>query len=131
MSSEEGQFDIKIFSPPISPKIIDDIEEQTLCPLSCVRELESKWVLEFDLPLVNKKSITVSLQSGNVVSVEAKLKEAYLDLDLDYKREFKYFKKSITIPGKIDSKKITANFTNGRLTIQIPKFFRGHKIKIK
>lgn len=124
-------FEINIASFPLASKIIDDIEEKTLCPLSYVTELESKWILEFDLPLVNKKEINVSFLPGNIIAVEAKLREKYFDLDLDYEREFHYFKKSITLPGKIDTKRITANFENGRLTIQILKIFKGNKIKVQ
>jgi HSP20 family molecular chaperone IbpA len=46
------------------------------------------------------------------------------------KCEFHYFKKKITLPGGIDEKKITSTFSNGRLTIYVPKVFRGHKIKV-
>lgn len=108
----------------------DDIEEQILSPLSCLREFESKWLLEFDLPLVDKKNIQVSLGENNTLSVEAKLKESYVDESLDFHNEFQYFKKSVTLPGRIDEKNITANFSNGRLIINIPKLLQGNKIPI-
>ena len=131
MSREEDQFNIKIFNSILNPKCEDDIEEKILSPLSCLREFESKWVLEVDLPLVDKKNITVTLDPGNVISVEAQLKEAYFDLNLDYKNEFRFFKKTVSLPGKIDDKNISANFTNGRLVIQIPKILKGNKITVE
>lgn len=122
---------IKNIFPLLYPKLVDDIEGQILSPLSCITELESKWILEFDLPLVNKDDISVALDAGNVIAVEAKLREAYCDENLESKCEFLYFKKRVALPGGIDDKKITSNFLNGRLTINVPKVFRGSKIKVE
>ena len=130
MEYAEDPFDIKIFKSVWVPQPHDDVEEQILSPLSCLREFESKWLLEFDLPLVDKKNIDVSLGPNNTISVEAKLKESYVNPSLDFHNEFHYFKKTVTLPGRIDEKNISANFSNGRLTINIPKMFQGNKIKI-
>ena len=129
--SKVPESEIDILRTIINPMFSDDIEQQILCPLSCSREFESKWVLEFDLPLVNKKDISISLDEGNAITVEAKLKETYVDSSQDYKHEFQYFKKSVQLPGKIDTKNIITNFTNGRLMIIIPKLFRGTKVKVE
>lgn len=122
---------IKNLFPIIYPKLVDDIEEKTLSPLSYITELESKWIIEFDLPLVNKEDISVTFDTGNIITINAKLREAYCDETLEPKCEFHYFKKKISLPGEIDDKKITSNFLNGRLIINIPKVFRGHKIKVE
>jgi len=127
---EKEQFEIKILSPTISSLLNDDIDQRILSPLSCLREFETNWLLEFDLPLVNKKDIKITIDK-NFISVEAKLKETYLEEKLGVKSKFEYFKKTITLPRKIDSKKIFAKFTKGRLTITIPKVNVGHKIKIE
>ena len=128
--SESDEFEIRISYPTLNP-MFDDIEKQILSPLSCLREFGSEWLLEFDLPLVNKKDISVTLHNNNTITVEAKLKETYIESNLGYKKEFRYFKKSLTLPGKIDQKKIKAKFENGRLTIKIPKIRTGNKIKIE
>ena len=122
---------IKNLFPILYPKLVDDIEEKTLSPLSYITELESKWIIEFDLPLVNKEDISVTFDTGNIIAINAKLREAYCDETLEPKCEFHYFKKKISLPGEIDDKKITSNFLNGRLIINIPKVFRGHKIKVE
>ncbi|MBI2006293.1 MAG: Hsp20/alpha crystallin family protein [Nitrosopumilales archaeon] len=114
----------------VFPKFDDDIEQKTLSPLSCIRELESKWVIEFDLPLVKKEDISVSINSENTIAIEAKLVAPYCDPKIE-RCEFEYFKKSITLPGKINEKNITANFSNGRLIITVPKIFSGNKIPIQ
>jgi HSP20 family protein len=108
----------------------DDLEQKILAPLSCIREHESKWVIEFDLPLVEKKDINVYVDSDETIIVEAKLKETYHD---QYQKsyQYEYFKKSLSLPKNIDSGKISAKFIDGRLTIILPKTFEGKKIKIE
>ncbi|MEE8181437.1 MAG: Hsp20/alpha crystallin family protein [Nitrosopumilaceae archaeon] len=128
---ENPETEINIVRTLVNPMFRDDIEQQILSPLSCLREFGSKWVLEFDLPLVNKKDISVSLDAENTITVEAKLKETYGETNHDYRHKFNYFKKSVLLPGKLNEKKITAKFENGRLTISIPKLFSGYKINIE
>ncbi len=131
MVKKNETIEIKSSFPALYPKLIDDIEEKILSPLSCITELESKWIIEFDLPLVNKDDISITFDTGNIITIEAKLREAYYDETLEPKSEFHYFKKKISLPGEIDEKKITSNFSNGRLIINVPKVFRAHKIKVE
>ncbi|MDH3617819.1 MAG: Hsp20/alpha crystallin family protein [Nitrosopumilus sp.] len=130
MVKNKDKFKIRIFPSTISSLLSDDIDKQILSPLSCLQEFETNWLLEFDLPLVNKKDIKITFDE-NSISVEAKLKEIYSEEKFGVKTKFEYFKKMLTLPGKIDSKKAFAKFTKGRLTITIPKIISGHKIKIK
>lgn len=109
--------------------LFDDVEHKILSPLSCLREFDNHWMLEFDLPLVNKKDIKVTFD-GNYIHVEAKLKEKYSEEKLGKITKFEYFKKSILLQGKIDTKKATAKFQKGRLEIRIPKKIIGNSIKI-
>ena len=130
MVKDNDQFKIKILAPTVSSSLNDDIDQRILSPLSCLREFETNWLLEFDLPLVNKKDIKITFDE-NSISVEAKLKEIYQEEKLGIKTKFEYFKKTLTLPRKIDSKKTVAKFNKGRLTITIPKTTSGHKIKIE
>ena len=95
------EFKIKILNPIPRPIFDDDIEQQILSPLSYLREFVSHWILELDLPLVNKKDIKVTVDAGNTIIVEAKLKETYYDLKFGKETEFRYFKKSVILPDKI------------------------------
>lgn len=108
----------------------DDLEEKILSPLSCIKEHESKWVVEFDLPLVEKKDIAVNLDSDEALVVEAKLKETYTDSKGGRQYQFEYFKKSMLIPKNVDVEKISAHFADGRLVINMPKLFQGTPINI-
>ena len=124
----DNDFEFRI-TPPIISSLFDDIEHRILSPLSCLREFDTHWMVEFDLPLVRKKDIKVTFD-GNTINVEAKLKEKYSEEKLGKITKFEYFKKSISLPRKIDSKKTTAKFQKGRLEIKIPKNVVGQSIKI-
>ena len=123
-------FDINVSSLPII-KLLDDMEQKILSPLSCIREHESKWILEFDLPLVDKKDISVYLDVNGAVVLEAKLKEKYVDTNDKQQFEYEFFKKSIKLPRNVDEKNISAHFSDGRLTILLPKLYKGNKISVQ
>ena len=125
----EDSFEYGSVSSPVISSLFDDIEHRILSPLSCLREFDNHWMLEFDLPMVDKKDIKVIFDANNI-SVEAKLKKKYTEEKLGTITKFEYFKKSVSIPGKIDKKKTTASFQKGRLEIKIPKKVLGHSLKI-
>ena len=114
---------------PIISLLFDDAEHRILSPLSCLKEFDNHWMLEFDLPLVSKKDIKITFDE-NTINIEAKLKEKYSEEKLGNVTKFEYFKKSILLPGKIDNKKIIAKFQKGRLEIKIPRQITGQHVKI-
>jgi HSP20 family protein len=126
MKRNDDEFKITL---PTVNSLFDDVEHKILSPLSCLREFDNHWMLEFDLPLVNKKDIKVTF-NGNYINVEAKLKEKYSEEKLGRITKFEYFKKSMLLPGRIDSKKTIAKFQKGRLEIKIPKKVVENTIKI-
>lgn len=123
-----NDFEFKITLPSIMP-LLDDVEQRILSPLSCLREYGDYWIVEFDLPMVGKKNVNVTFNQ-NTITVEAKLKEMYSEEKLGKVTKFEYFKKSVSLPGKIDGKKIISKFEKGRLEIKIPKKIDGTSIKI-
>ncbi|MDH5463109.1 MAG: Hsp20/alpha crystallin family protein [Nitrosopumilus sp.] len=123
-----NEFEFKMTLPIITP-LLDDIEQRILSPLSCLREYDNYWLVEFDLPMVGKKNINVTFNQ-NTIAVEAKLKEKYSEEKLGKITKFEYFKKSVSLPGEIVGKKITSKFEKGRLEIKIPKKIDGTSIKI-
>ncbi|MCA9826868.1 MAG: Hsp20/alpha crystallin family protein [Nitrosopumilus sp.] len=125
---ENNDFEFKITLPSIMP-LLDDVERRILSPLSCLREYDDYWIVEFDLPMVGKKNVNVTFNQ-NVLTVEAKLKEEYSEEKLGKVTKFEYFKKSVSLPGRIDSKNITSKFEKGRLEVKIPKKIDGTSIKI-
>ena len=125
---KDNEFEFRI-TPPIISSLLDDIEQGVLSPLSCLREFDNHWMLEFDLPLVSKKDIKVTFD-GDTINIEAKLTEKYSEEKLGKITKFGYFKKSILLPKKIDTKKTIARFQKGRLEVKIPKKLEGNSIKV-
>ena len=125
----ENNFDFRIIEPSIISLFHDDIDSQILSPLSYIKEFSTYWLLEFDLPLVNKKDIRVTFDE-NTISIEAKLNEVYSEEKLGIKTKFQYFKKTMSLPRNININKTSAKFVNGILRIIIPKKISGQKIKI-
>jgi len=109
---EKEQFKIKILPSTISSLLNDDIDQQILSPLSCLREFETNWLLEFDLPMVNKKDIKITLDE-NSISVEAKLKETYLEEKLGVKQNLNISKKLLLFLEKLIVRKHLPNLTRG------------------
>ena len=108
----------------------DDFINKELIPLSHIREKDSSWILEIDLPFVDKKDIEVLSTPHNLI-IKAKLKKTFCISRGDYVTEFDYFKKVIKIPKDVNTKKISAGFKNGILKIIMPKLTNGKKIPIE
>jgi HSP20 family protein len=125
----ENNFDFRIIEPSIISLFHDDVDSKILSPLSYLKEFGTYWLLEFDLPLVNKKDIRVTFDE-NTISIEAKLKEIYSEEKLGIETKFQYFKKTLTLPKNININKTSAKFVNGILRIIIPKKISGQKIKV-
>jgi HSP20 family protein len=130
MKNTNNEFEINIPSISSNSLFNDDIEHRILSPLSCLREYGMFWLLEFDLPLVNKKNIKITFDEKSIY-VEAKLKETYSEKKLGTTMNFEYFKKTITLPDDIDKKNVSARFENGRLQIKFPRIISRRKIKIE
>jgi len=110
--------------------LFDDFVHKELVPLSQLKERHSSWILEIDLPLVDKKNIEVTL-SDEYLTVKAKLTKTYCISRGSSVTEFDYFKKTIKLPSGINSKQISAKFKNGILRITIPRLSDGTKISIE
>ena len=121
-------FEIRTSFPSIN-SLIDDIEHKILSPLSYLKEFDNHWLLELDLPMVNKKDIKITFD-GNMINVEAKLKEKYTEEKLGKISKFEYFRKSVSLPDMVDVKRTSAKFQKGRLEIKIPKKSAGRTVKI-
>ncbi|MCA9813095.1 MAG: Hsp20/alpha crystallin family protein [Nitrosarchaeum sp.] len=130
MATNDTEYEIRIIHPVRGSLFSDDIDREILSPLSCLREFGTHWMLEFDLPLVNKKDIKVTFDK-NSLSVEAKLKETYYEEKYGIKTKFQFFKKTIILPEKINRNTTSATFEHGRLKIIIFKQNSNQKLIVK
>lgn len=110
-------------------RTMDDYAAKELTPLTHFTEKDSKWILEIDLPMVNKDDIEIIL-TNNHIAVTAKLEKTYCVSKRNCITEFNYFKKATLLPTGIDKEKISAKFNNGILSIHMPKIATGKKIRI-
>ncbi len=93
-------------------------------PRMDVRESEDAYLLEMEMPGVDKNAITVSV-CNDTVRVEA---EARHEKDageawkwLHRERSFGTVSRTIELPEEMDEKKSTARFENGVLILTLPK----------
>ena len=110
--------------------LFDDIEHGILSPLLHLKEFDSHWMLEFDLPLVNKKDIKITFDE-NSISVEAKLREIYSEEKHDLLNERMYantsrFDKSLLNYSETDQKE--KNISRGQIEIRARPGGRGREL---
>lgn len=130
MSSDFRSFFEKQMDSMFSTEPFDDYMHKELTPLSHFAKKDSKWILEVDLPMVDKKDIKLVLSTQHLI-IKAKLKKTFCISKRNVITEFDYFKKVVSLPNDIDRKKIQAIFKNGVLRIIIPKVSEGKQISIE
>ncbi len=100
------------------------------------RETEDNYHIEVELPGVKKENVDIKVD-GNVLTIsgERNVREEVKDEDY-HKVESRYglFSRSFTLPERVDTSNIEAEFINGILEITIPKLkidTSSKKIEIK
>lgn len=87
-----------------------------------LKENESSYIVEADLPGVNKDSIDIEYKN-NYLTVSAKREEKNEDKSENYvRKEIRYgeFKRSFYVDN-VDEDKVTASFNDGVLRVELPK----------
>jgi|SRR5579883_2192517 len=128
--SDFGKFIEKQMGSFFDDIVFNDFIHKELIPLSHLKERHSSWILDTDLPMVDKKNIEIT-HSEDSLTIKAKLTKTFCVSRGNTVTEFDYFKKTIKIPGGVDTKQISASFKNGILRIMMPKRVQGKKIPIK
>ncbi|MBU1220223.1 Hsp20/alpha crystallin family protein [Myxococcota bacterium] len=107
-----------------------EVKKQVVMPPVDIYENNDEIVLLVDMPGVNEKDIDLSFEKreiqirGKVKQVEENWKCARAEFGYpDYERSFR-------LPGGLEISKSTANFTNGVLTVTIPKHPEEKPVKI-
>jgi HSP20 family protein len=102
-------------------------------PFADVEETDDAWIVEAELPGVNRKDVNVELRGGElVISGDIKEKERKGILRRRARRtgNFEYH---VTLPGEVDEEHIEASLHDGVLTVRAPKAeqARPHRIEVK
>ena len=101
-----------------------------------VKETDSSFLISADIPGLTKKDINIEV-SDDVLSITGeRIEDNVEDSDLYHYRERSKgaFTRSFHLPESVDEKKISANFKDGILNIELPKTKviepKSRKIKI-
>jgi HSP20 family protein len=115
-------FNDPYFSVPqhISPSLSD---MGSGYPKSRLLKKDKEYILQFIIPGMNKEDMAVELH-GNILTVSAKNSSEAVNKNNNnqsYQNISSAFTQSFTIPLDVDVAKITSNYKNGVLTIDLPK----------
>jgi HSP20 family protein len=92
-------------------------------PAVNVKEDEKTYVLDFAIPGLEKKDLKIDMNE-DILTISSEQKKESEDNKDGYKRkEFSYssFSRSFYIPEDVNREKIEANYTNGVLSVVLPK----------
>ena len=93
----------------------------TWMPITDIEETEDAWIIEAEVPGVDRKDVNVELRDSElIISGEIKEKERKGILRRQTRRtgQFEY---RVTLPGQSDAEHIEANLHDGVLTVRVPK----------
>ncbi len=113
------------------------VTDRTFAPLVDVRELETEFIVEADIPGFKKEDITIDVTSETVeISAEQKAeKEEKEEKDEGrYLRQercaFKFYR-AISLPSTVNTEEIKSTFKDGTLTLTLPKLPGTGKKRLK
>ncbi len=88
-----------------------------------VHESPDRYTVTLELPGVAPDAVDVTFNDGALtIQGERKFYEGYSEDSFHrVERRFGSFARSIALPSQVDADKIAAKFTNGLLTLEIPK----------
>jgi HSP20 family protein len=92
-------------------------------PAVDVFDKDDKFVIKAELPGVDKKDISVDVQ-GDLLTIKGERSEDREVEEKNYHRKERFrgsFQRCFTLGGDVDPEKITADYTDGVLRIEVPK----------
>lgn len=102
-------------------------------PLVDIEEAEDAWIVEAELPGVERKDITVELRDSELeISGEIKERERKGVVRRQTRRTGRYDYR-VQLPGQADAEQIDAKLHDGVLTVRVPKTeqTRPRRIEVK
>ncbi|MFF5313311.1 Hsp20/alpha crystallin family protein [Streptomyces massasporeus] len=101
-------------------------------PLADIEDTEDAYLVELELPGVEKEQITVEVDEGEL-DIHGDIKEKeHTGVVRRHTRRIGQFDYRTTLPPNSDTEHISADLTNGILTVRVPKTEQGkaHRIEI-
>ena len=94
-----------------------------LTPHMDVTETDTEIVVEAELPGIDEKDVSLSLQDG-VLTIRGEKKHVRDEEKENYRmteRRYGSFQRSVRLPDTVDEDKVEATFNNGVLKVSLPK----------
>jgi len=89
-----------------------------------IHEMEEKYLFEVEIPGVDKADVKLSVKD-DTLTIEGEKKYAHDDQEgcncHRQERVFGKFRRAFTMPTAVEADKITANYKNGVLLVELPK----------
>ncbi len=92
-------------------------------PSADIHERENEYEVTMDLPGLDRDDIKVTIRE-NLLTIEGERKQERTEEESDFhleERRYGNFKRSFRLSKAVDAQKIRAGYTNGVLTLTIPK----------
>lgn len=124
---------LSFFNPRFTSDLFDVIDrnftqgettERGIAPKVDVRETQDLYVLDMELPGRTEKDVEINLKERvlSITSVHSEENKKEQEGEwLIRERKTSRFARSFTLPEDIDAEKVSAAFSNGLLTITIPR----------
>jgi HSP20 family protein len=122
-------FTKRSFRPFYMPGFFDDdffpvlTNRTNNAPAVNIREDDKNYVLDFAIPGLEKKDLKIDINE-DTLTISSELQKESEESKNGYKRkEFSYssFSRSFYIPENVNREKIEASYTNGVLSVSLPK----------
>lgn len=116
--NSDSIFDNGLFNPYYQNK------KQFCIPAVNISETETDFVIDMAAPGYEKKDFKVNILRDELsIEVEREIQTEEPKKSDVYRREYSYgnFRRSFTLPKGVDTTAISASYTNGILTIKVPK----------
>lgn len=124
---------LSFFNPRFTSDLFDVIDrnftqgettERGIAPKVDVRETQDLYVLDMELPGRTEKDVEINLKERvlSITSVHSEENKKEQEGEwLIRERKTSRFARSFTLPEDIDAEKVSAAFSNGLLTVTIPR----------
>ncbi|MDY6990496.1 MAG: Hsp20/alpha crystallin family protein [Thermodesulfobacteriota bacterium] len=109
------------------------VEEGQWSPSVDVSENAKAVIVKAEIPGIDPKAIDVSVR-GNILTLRGERKKEHEETGEDFhrtERSYGAFSRSIRLPAEVDVAKVTANYKDGVLKINLPKTKQAEAKKIQ
>lgn len=118
----QNSFD-RVLSDLLDSKKLSKIEAADFHPSCEVTENNNSYMLKFDLPGVTKDQVKVAVDKDRLTVSAERKEEKHDETGKKVFSEIFYgsYSRTFTLPNPVDEKLVEAKFSNGVLTVKIPK----------